>query len=89
MDWALLHSQITVLRANGETVSGKAKTTQSEQRWQFFPDTPLEQGRYKILVGWELEDLAGNNLHRAFEVDLEKPTESGNPKPLLFPFIVH
>ncbi len=89
MDWALLHSQITVLRANGEAVLGKVITTQSEQRWQFFPDKPLKRGKYKILVGWELEDLAGNNLHRAFEVDLEKSTESGNPKPLLFPFIIH
>ena len=39
-------------------------------RWAFTPATPWEAGDRSLAVDPELEDLAGNNLLRPFEVDV-------------------
>ena len=71
LDWALLHTMLIVLNAADEEVSGEINVVQNETQWHFTPSHSWVKGDYRIRVGWELEDLAGNNLLRLFEVNLE------------------
>ena len=73
LDWALLHTMLTVLDARDEGVRGTLKVTRHETQWRFVPDRPWSAGIHRVRIGWELEDLAGNNLLRLFEVNLEQP----------------
>jgi hypothetical protein len=38
--------------------------------WRFTPEQPWKPGEHRITIDPELEDLAGNNLRKPFEVDL-------------------
>ena len=73
MDWALLHTQLTVLNARDEEVPGTMNVTRQETQWRFIPERPWAGGIHRVRIEWELEDLAGNNLLRKFEVNLEQP----------------
>lgn len=70
MDWAMLHHAVTL---DGEPIkvlvdpSGTKVTLERMAKY-------LEEGRHMIGVSPELEDLAGNNLIRPFEMDV---TETG------------
>lgn len=81
LDWALLHTQISVAG-----VEGAALVTTDEHRWLFTPTKPWIAGANAIIVNWELEDLAGNNLVRPFEVDLTQPPDPANATPRRLPF---
>ena len=76
LDWALLHTMLTVLDATDKEVVGEIDVTQNETQWRFTPARNWSKGEYRIKVDWELEDLAGNNLLRLFEVNLD---QSGLP----------
>lgn len=73
LDWALLHTMLTVLNAADEEVAGEIDVIQNETQWRFIPSRSWVKGDYQVKVDWELEDLAGNNLLRLFEVNLEDP----------------
>ncbi len=42
-----------------------------ETGFLFTPEKPWETGLYKLQVESRLADLAGNNLNRLFDVDLQ------------------
>jgi hypothetical protein len=46
-----------------------------ERRWTFTPDTVWRRGRYQLIIQTTLEDLAGNNIGKPFEVDLFEGVE--------------
>lgn len=73
LDWALLHTQLTVLNARDEEAPGTLNVTRHETQWRFIPERPWASGIHRVRIEWELEDLAGNNLLRKFEVNLEQP----------------
>lgn len=70
MDHALTLRLITVVNANGQTVSGQATLADHEQRWLFVPHSAWLRGKYHLVVQTTIEDLAGNNIGKPFEVDL-------------------
>lgn len=74
MDWALLHTMITILDGHDNVVTGELKVEGQETEWSFTPAKLWTRGKYRLKVHWELEDLAGNNLERLFEVNLKNPT---------------
>ena len=41
-----------------------------ERQWVFMPISPWRSGIYQLVVPTTLEDLAGNNVGKPFEVDL-------------------
>jgi hypothetical protein len=45
-----------------------------ETRWRFTPRSPWGAGDYRLVVGTDLEDVAGNSIARPFEVDATGPT---------------
>jgi hypothetical protein len=74
MDHALAQRLIRVAgdpaRESGDLVEGKILLEDQERRWIFTPDTVWRQGRYQIIIQTTVEDLAGNNIGKPFEVDL-------------------
>ena len=88
LDWALLHSQLTVETGEGQPLAGEIAVSGQETRWAFTPAQPWRAGDHRITIGAVLEDLAGNNLERPFEVNLQAPTPTGSAAPRHLPFVV-
>jgi hypothetical protein len=70
MDHALSERVIRVIGESGEPVEGKAALEDQERRWTFTPTRSWRRGAYKLAVQTTIEDLAGNNIGKPFEVDL-------------------
>jgi hypothetical protein len=82
MDYALL---LRLLEVPG--VRGKATVGQKETEWRFVPELPWKAGAYNLVVNTELEDLAGNRIGRAFDVDtFERVTGHIEHKTASLPF---
>ena len=68
MDYALLLRLLEIAGAGG-TPRGSVSIERNETRWRFAPSQPWKAGNYKLIVDSALEDLAGNRIGRAFDVD--------------------
>lgn len=69
LDQALLQRLLSVVDATGQAVPGRIETARNESEWRFLPAKPWQPGPYRLKIGTELEDLAGNSIARPFEVD--------------------
>ncbi len=84
MDYALL---LRLLDVPG--VRGSASVEREEMRWRFVPASAWKAGAYNLVVNTELEDLAGNRIGRAFDVDtFERVTGHIETKTVSLPFRV-
>jgi len=84
LDYALLQRAIAV-----DGVRGKVEVTRDEMQWRFTPEAPWKQAEYRLTVNTTLEDLAGNRVGRAFDVDrFEKVTERIQTDTVSIPFRV-
>lgn len=72
MEHALAQRMIVVTKESGETVLGTIALENQESRWTFIPETAWQRGRYSIVIQTTIEDLAGNNIGKPFEVDVFK-----------------
>ena len=70
MDHALALRLMKVTRDSGEAVEGLTALENDEHRWTFTPTQPWRRGPHHLAVQTTIEDLAGNNIGKAFEVDL-------------------
>jgi hypothetical protein len=70
LDRALLMRMITIEDAAKKSIDGQIRLADDERRWEFRPDQPWPAGQFSLVVDKELEDSAGNNLARPFEVDV-------------------
>ena len=70
MDHALAQRVIRVFGGSDEPVEGKSALEDQERRWTFTPNSPWRRGPYTLVVPTTIEDLAGNNIGKPFEVDL-------------------
>jgi hypothetical protein len=85
LDHGLLMRALGVTR-NGKEVDGVIDVDQAETRWTFTPTTPWTAGVYQLLALDILEDLAGNQIGRAFEVDNFDTVDKGpDPKTITIP----
>jgi hypothetical protein len=73
LDRALLDRLIAVHDASGRAVAGHKSVADRETLWRFEPEAAWASGDYRLVVGTELEDLAGNSVARPFEVDVTSP----------------
>ena len=71
LDHALLERTITIAAATGTPVSGRGNSADEERRWEFRAAKPWNAGKYLIVVDTTLEDISGNRIGRAFDVDLQ------------------
>jgi hypothetical protein len=69
LDYALLQHEIEI----SPRVAGSVTVGESETAWGFTPERPWAAGAYKIVIRTDLEDLAGNHILRAFDVDTFDP----------------
>lgn len=68
LDRALLDRLLRVRDSAGVFVEGESAVSERETRWAFTPQSPWRSAPLYIEVDTELEDLAGNNLRRLFDV---------------------
>jgi hypothetical protein len=68
LDRALLARLVSVHDSAGGRIDGGSVVTERETRWSFAPSQRWGRGRYALHVDTELEDLAGNNLKKLFDV---------------------
>ncbi len=74
MDHALAQRLITVRAGGGEglVVEGEVDVSGNERTWKFAPVRPWVMGRYALTIATTIEDLAGNNIGKTFDVDLSE-----------------
>jgi len=70
MDHALALRVIRVADPAGRFVEGTSALSDHEQHWGFTPRKPWAAGPHQLQVQNTIEDLAGNNIGKTFEVDL-------------------
>jgi hypothetical protein len=75
LDHALAIRMIWVTGRRGDFVQGETTLSEEERLWSFVPTKPWTAGEYQISVQTIIEDLAGNNIGKSFDVDLFERTE--------------
>lgn len=80
LDRALMERSLAVVDATGQSVAGQVLIGGEERRWEYFPDEVWKAGSYQLVVDPVLEDVAGNQVGRPFEVDGKKP-DAGKAAP--------
>ncbi len=70
MEHALAQRMIVVTTDLGKTVLGTVALENQERLWKFVPDSAWLRGQYNLLIQTTIEDLAGNNIGKPFEVDV-------------------
>ncbi len=75
LDQALASRVLHVLDPRGQRMPGHVTLSEQETCWQFVPEQPWDAGSYRLSIDTTLEDLAGNAIGRAFDVDLFAPVQ--------------
>lgn len=70
LDSALAIRCVRLLDPDGVPWEGVGSLGAEERTWTFVPKERWKPGRYRLLVSPVLEDLAGNNPGKPFDVDL-------------------
>ena len=86
LDHGLLMRAIGV-RRDGQPVRGEVRVEADETRWVMTPTEAWAPGRYELIALSILEDLAGNQIGRAFEVrSFDRAETSTEPATTVIPF---
>ena len=74
MDHALAQRVLRITDPTGAAITGSVKLDSLDKTWTFVPEKQWASGTHKLIVPTIIEDLAGNNIGKPFDVDLdEKP----------------
>jgi hypothetical protein len=87
LDYRSLQTGLTVTNAGGQTVAGTIAIGKDEKSWRFTPTQPWQARPYRVVVGADVEDVAGNTPARPFDMDLLTPARP--PQMLHFDFEPH
>jgi hypothetical protein len=88
MNYPLLQRMLRVSGIQGN-VAGTVSIDKQETEWRFVPHEPWKTGDYQLIVDIALEDLAGNHLGQAFDIDVfQHVTEHIETKTISLPFVV-
>lgn len=71
LDYALLQEVFIIKSEEKLEVPGRWELADHENMIRFLPTERWKAGNYKVEIETRLEDLAGNNLNRLFEIDLK------------------
>lgn len=75
MDHALAQRVVRVADPAGRLMAGDTRLGDEERQWSFIPSQSWRGGHHQLVVQTTLEDLAGNNVGKPFEVDLLGPVQ--------------
>ncbi|MSU23318.1 MAG: hypothetical protein EXS32_05775 [Opitutus sp.] len=70
MDHALASRMIAVAGPDGGALAGEVTLGEDESGWTFVPVRAWQPGAHRLIVPTTIEDLAGNNIGKTFDVDL-------------------
>jgi hypothetical protein len=86
LNYVLLQRMLHVSDAKG-SVSGTGAVEHGETRWLFTPRDAWKAGDYRLVVDTAIEDLAGNRVGQAFDIDVfERVTEHITAATMAVPF---
>ena len=89
LDHGLLLRALGVQGADAAPIGGAITVGGNEVTWSFTPKDFWKAGPHNIVAFAMLEDLAGNRIGRAFEVDqFDRSDQSAEPEKTLIPFTV-
>jgi hypothetical protein len=89
LDHGLLLRALGVLAPGGKPLEGSVVVGPHELTWSFTPVEPWKAGAYNVVAFAMLEDLAGNRIGRAFEVDnFDRSDSSNEPEKTLIPVVM-
>ena len=83
LDQALIERVFRVLDGAGRRVSGTVTVGAGEREWSFVPQEPWRREDHQLQVPATIEDLAGNNIGKAFDVDLFERVERRVSNPVI------
>ncbi len=75
LDHSLLERVVRVVDADDARIPGEVAITDGETCWRFRPERAWQAGEYHLVADTTLEDLAGNSIGRAFDVDVFEPVQ--------------
>jgi hypothetical protein len=88
MNYSLLLKMIQVTRGQA-LVAGSSALDRNEAEWRFTPDKPWQTGDYQLVTDTSIEDLAGNHIGAAFDIDVfEKVSKTIDRKSVAVPFTI-
>jgi hypothetical protein len=79
LDHGLAARAIGVQADGGRAVDGVVDLEAADTRWVFRPQLSWQPGRYRLVALSILEDPAGNQIGRPFEVDMKHPAVETAP----------
>lgn len=86
MNYVLLQRMLRV-SVQRVVIEGVVKVERQETRWIFTPRQPWKTGAYELVVDTALEDLAGNSIGKAFDIDVfERVTQRITGNTTFLPF---
>jgi hypothetical protein len=88
MDHAISQRALKVIDSSGFAVAGAVELDAADRRWSFTPELPWKKGAYQIFVPTIIEDLAGNNIGKPFDVDLAEGAHVATNALVKLPFTV-
>ena len=89
LDHGLLLRALGIIAPGGKPLEGAVVAGAGELTWSFTPLEPWTAGLHHVVAFAMLEDLAGNRIGRAFEVDQFDRTDSAaEPEKTLIPFVI-
>ena len=89
LDRGLLLRAMGVQGAGATPVVGEIAIADAERTWSFTPRDTWRGGTHHLIALGMLEDLAGNRIGRAFEVDqFDRSDQSSEPEKTLIPFLI-
>ena len=72
IDRALAERSLSVSMADGTAIAGQGSVRDGDLQWSFTPASAWTAGEYRLSALPVLEDPSGNQIGRAFEVDMKK-----------------
>ena len=88
MNYVLLQRMLWV-EGPGGRVEGNIGIERGESRWLFTPQERWKSGEYRLTVDTGLEDLAGNHIGQAFDIDVfERVTKQISSTKVAIPFAI-
>jgi hypothetical protein len=73
----------------GPTLAGTVTVDKQEAEWRFTPKQPWKAGGYKLLIDTGIEDLSGNHIGQAFDLDkFQTVTKNIETQTISLPFEV-
>lgn len=73
LDHSLIAESLSIIDENGKVIDGKWEVGEVEKEAFFTPSENWKAGKFRLSIRTILEDLAGNNLNRAFDRDVARP----------------